>query len=259
MGNCLAGDSCIFSHDPALLMSRMSMGDGNSTMPASQLPQDLQVQDPNAFPILQPSPQISYQASSPSHSNFYRYPSSPGSTGLIGSPRRHFEPRPSAMTGMSSSFSSSGSRPISRHRSPQPGQRTSIPAVDDVDVFPSLGAAGVKAGKKHHGKRGGHGHGHSNKESAANSLADVVRMSPAIGGGPGLLRKGLAKTKTYSSPSGAASSVPPPQHIPWLETGVKANQEYLKSRQDAFKHGGLRNKFLQRYVDYEPQAPVPSG
>ena len=249
MGNCLAGDSCIFSHDPALLMSRMNLGDGTVTTPAGQMHQNLQVQDHDAFPILQASPQTPYQTSSPGQSNLYRYSSSPGSSGLIGSPRRHFEPRPSAMTGMSSSFSSTGSRSTSRHRSPQPDHRTSIPAVDDTDAFPTLGAAGVKAGKKHHGKRGGHGHGNSNKENVPNSLADIVRMSPAAGAGPGLLRKGLAKTRTYSSTSSAANSVPPPQHVPWLETGAKANQEYLKARQEAFKHGGLRNKFLQRYAE----------
>ncbi|EMR62293.1 putative ccch zinc finger and smr domain containing protein [Eutypa lata UCREL1] len=36
-----------------------------------------------------------------------------------------------------------------------------------------------------------------------------------------------------------------PKHIPWLETGDKANKGYLKARQEAIKHGGLRNKFLQ--------------
>ena len=40
-------------------------------------------------------------------------------------------------------------------------------------------------------------------------------------------------------------SIPAPQDIPWLETGERANQAYLKARQEAFKHGGLRNKFLQ--------------
>ena len=163
----------------------------------------------------------------------------------MGSPRRHFEPRPSAMNGMASSYGSTGSRPTSRHRSPQPNQGTGIPPVDDTEAFPSLGAAGVKVAKKHHGKRGGHGHGHSNKENLPNSLADVVRMSP--GPAPGLLRKGLAKTRSYSGTSPTSSSIAPPQHVPWLETGAKANQEYLKARQDAFKHGGLRNKFLQRY------------
>jgi len=45
--------------------------------------------------------------------------------------------------------------------------------------------------------------------------------------------------------SSAAMSIPPPEHIPWLETGENANRAYLKARAEAFKHGGLRNKFLQ--------------
>ena len=86
--------------------------------------------------------------------------------------------------------SGAGSRPQSR-----PGSRhvsragtPSLPAVDDNDAFPSLGsAAAAKAGKRHHGKRGGHGH---NKEPVPpSSLADVVRMSPSPN--PAQLRKGL--------------------------------------------------------------------
>ena len=155
------------------------------------------------------------------------------------------------MNGMSSSHSSNGSRPTSRHRSREQASSSSIP-VDDTEAFPSLGMAGNKGVKKHHGKRGGHGHGHSNKENIPNSLADVVRMSPSPG--PGLLRKGLTKTRSSvgnRENSATANAIPPPQHVPWLETGAKANQEYLKARQEAFKHGGLRNKFLQRYVSLE--------
>jgi len=48
--------------------------------------------------------------------------------------------------------------------------------------------------------------------------------------------------------SAAALAIPVPEHIPWLETGDKANKEYLKARAEAIKHGGARNKFLQRYV-----------
>jgi hypothetical protein len=40
-------------------------------------------------------------------------------------------------------------------------------------------------------------------------------------------------------------AIPAPEHIPWLETGESANRAYLKARAEAFKHGGLRNKFLQ--------------
>ncbi|KAL9127307.1 MAG: hypothetical protein Q9217_003794 [Psora testacea] len=244
IGNCLAGDSCIFSHDPALLMNRMNVGNGTISTPQAQLHPSFQVQDHDTFPALQSAAQITFPASPPPQNQAYKYASSSGSSGFMGSPRRHFEPRVSTMSGQSSSYNSTGSRPTSRQRSPPPSQRSSTPAVDDTEAFPSLGAAGSKVTKKHHGKRGGHGHSHnSNKENLPNSLADVVRMSP--GPTPGLLRKGLAKNKNYTSTSPAASLIPAPQHVPWLETGAKANHEYLKARQDAFKHGGLRNKFLQ--------------
>ena len=165
----------------------------------------------------------------------------------MSTPRRHFEARNSSMNGIPSPSGSANSRPTSRHHSRDPTPSPAIPAVDDNEAFPSLGAAGIKAAKKHHGKRGGHGHSHNNKENVPSSLADVVRMSPSPA--PGLLRKGLMKTKSYTGSREntlAANAIPAPQHVPWLETGAKANQEYLKARQDAFKHGGLRNKFLQR-------------
>ena len=138
-----------------------------------------------------------------------------------------------------------GSRPTSRHSSRAP--TPSIPAVDDTDAFPTLGSAGIKGSKKHHGKRGGHGHANNAKENTPSSLADVVRMSPSPA--PGSLRKGLMKTRSYAGSrenSAAANAIPAPEHIPWLETGEKANHSYLKARQDAFKHSGLRNKYLQR-------------
>lgn len=46
--------------------------------------------------------------------------------------------------------------------------------------------------------------------------------------------------------SAAAMAIPVPKHIPWLETGAKANQQYLQFRAEAIKHGTIRNKFLQR-------------
>jgi len=45
--------------------------------------------------------------------------------------------------------------------------------------------------------------------------------------------------------SAAAQAIPAPEHIPWLETGENANKAYLQARADAFKHGSMRNKFLQ--------------
>jgi DNA-nicking Smr family endonuclease len=60
---------------------------------------------------------------------------------------------------------------------------------------------------------------------------------------------GGRKIRTYGgNDSAAARRIPEPQHIPWLETGAKANSQYLKFRAEAIKHGSVRNKFLQRYV-----------
>lgn len=250
MGNCLAGDSCIFSHDPALLLDRINIGGGDAAMGTSsgQLQPSFQVQDYDAFPALQQqaNAQWAQSPSSPSAMNISKYSGSQVSNGYFPPMRQSFEARKTPLNGLSSSPASSNSRPTSRHQSRVP--TPSIPAVDDNDAFPTLGAAGTKGPKKHHGKRGGHGHGHghSNKENAPGSLADLVRMSPAPASSP--LRKGLTKRGSYQNSrenSLAANAIPAPQHVPWLETGEKTNQAYLKARQDAFKHGGLRNKFLQ--------------
>ncbi|KAL8687874.1 MAG: hypothetical protein Q9224_005028 [Gallowayella concinna] len=243
MGNCLAGESCIFSHDPALLINSLNVTDGDG------LPQapSFQVQDYDAFPSLQntavnPYPQASsstYQTSS------YQYSGSPLGNNYMGSPRRTFEQRSTSANGLSSSPGSYNSRPISRHRS-----REASPyiAFEDNEAFPTLGSMAKQNTRKHHGKRGGHGHG--NKENSnPNSLADVVRMSPSPA--PSLLRKGLGKNRTYVSSretSAAAAAIPAPQHVPWLETGEKTNHAYLKARQEAFRHAAARNRFLQRYV-----------
>ncbi len=205
----------------------------------------LQVQDFDAFPALQSGAmsQWTKPSSVPNSSNLFPFPVSQGSNGFTPASRRPMMPRSISMTGAPSSPKSNGSRPTSRHQSRAP--TPSIPAVDDNDAFPTLGSAGGKGGKKHHGKRGGHGHAH--KENLSNSLADIVRNSPSPA--PNMLRKGFAKRESYTGSrenSVAANAIPAPQHVPWLETGERANQAYLKARQDAFKHGGLRNKFLQR-------------
>lgn len=249
MGNCLAGESCIFSHDPALLVDRLKLESTNAingSSPSSLHP-SLQVQDFDAFPALQSGAlsQWGKTSSVSNPANLFNLSSSQGSNGFTLAPRRPVGRRTASMTGGPSSPKTNSSRPTSRHQSRAP--TPSIPAVDDNDAFPTLGSAGGKGGKKHHGKRGGHGHGHGNKESFSNSLADVVRNSPSPA--PSLLRKGLMKRDSYSASrenSIAAQAIPAPQHVPWLETGDRANQAYMKARQDAFKHGGLRNKFLQR-------------
>ena len=246
MGNCLAGDSCVFSHDPALLVNNLNIDDGNGFTGSSpsQAP-SFQVQDYDAFPSLQGTArgQYAHTSGSPYQSNTSQYSGSPLGNNYMSSPRRNFEPRSTSANGLSSSPGSYGSRPTSRHRSRDPSPY--IP-VEDNDAFPILGAMAVKGPRKHHGKRGGHGHGHSNKENTPNSLADVVRMSPSPA--PALLRKGFGKTRGYAGArdnSLAAAAIPAPEHVPWLETGEKTNQAYMKARQEAFRHGAARNRFLQ--------------
>lgn len=141
------------------------------------------------------------------------------------------------------------SRPSSRHRSPAP-RSSSFSNTDPEEAFPSLAAAGLRGPRKHHGKRG-HGHGHREKELAQSSLADVVRMAPVPT--PQSPRRTLRGRGSYtgSRENGAAAlAIPAPEKIPWLETGDRANRAYLKARQEAIRHGGARNKFLQRYIQY---------
>lgn len=223
MGNCLAGETCIFSHDPAKLASKLSL-DGAST-PPSRVHSALHLQDLNSFPSL------SSGASDGYHSGTATPP--PGFRPYHGtdSPR-------------------SRSRPSSRHHTREPPMVA--PSLDDNEAFPTLGSASLKQGKKHHGKRGGHGHSH--KENVVpSSLADIVKTapSPVPGSSPRLesrkLNGGAVSFKNGEN-SAAALAIPSPKHVPWLETGDRANKAYLKARQEAIKHGGLRNKFLQRQV-----------
>lgn len=223
MGNCLAGETCVFSHDPAKLMKEMSI-DGSSTPPINA---NLQLQDLNSFPSLQSGGPDGFGGH-----HIYSGAMTPP-PGL-----RTFHPAESPL---------SRSRPSSRQ---QQVREVAVPApsLDDNEAFPSLGSASLKQGKKHGGKRGGHGH----KENVVpNSLADIVKMSPTPSpASPRLAAKrpGTNGTSRNGENSAASQAIPSPQQIPWLETGDRANKAYLKARQEAIKHGGLRNKFLQRFV-----------
>ncbi|TVY18227.1 Polyadenylate-binding protein-interacting protein 7 [Lachnellula arida] len=231
MGNCLAGDTCIFSHDPSHFMNRLALEESSTPPLQTTAAPGFQFTDYNAFPSLQ---------------GMQEFPNSFNSTNAFSNYQGgSFTPPPGfkAMQGYASDGSSQRSRPSSRAREP------AAPSLDDTEAFPSLSAVAAKGGKKHHGKRGGHGHGH--KENIhPSSLAEVVKMSPSPG--PGLMRQGGKIGRNGSSTSirngensVAAQAIPSPQHVPWLETGERANKSYLKARQDAIKHGGLRNKFLQ--------------
>lgn len=233
MGNCLAGETCIFSHDPTKLMNKLSL-DGSDT-PPSKGQGNLQLQDLTSFPSLQPG--------TPEHLGVF--------AGSPNFPSIGITPPPGLKSFHGTDSPRSRSRPGSRHQAKEVS--ASAPAFDDNDAFPSLGSASAKQGKKHHGKRGGHGHG--NKENfTPSSLADIVKMSPSPTPGSPRLdykkmgRNGSATVLRNGENSAAAQAIPSPKHIPWLETGERANKAYLKARQEAIKHGGLRNKFLQRYV-----------
>ena len=237
MGNCLAGETCVFSHDPANLVASLSLENGGSNEVGPNAQPSFQVQDYDAFPALQSAVMSQWTQNQLNGATFQGQ----SITRALGG----HNVSNSNLANMSSSPRSYGSRPTSRHSSRAP--TPSIPSVDDTDAFPTLGSGGGKSSKRHHGKRGGHGHNHNAKENTPSSLADLVRMSPSPA--PGLLRKGLMKSRSYLGSrenSVAAQAIAAPEHIPWLETGDKVNQAYIKARQDAFKHGGLRNKFLQR-------------
>lgn len=230
MGNCLAGETCIFSHDPSRFMTGLTLEE--SSTPPLQGGQSFQFQDYNAFPSLQPL-QDKWSNTYSATNAFSNYQ---GAT---------FTPPPGLknLQGYSSDASSQRSRPNSRHQSREP----TAPSLDDNEAFPTLGSLAAK-GKKHHGKRGGHGHGHK-EAPVPSSLAEVVKMSPSPGPGKDgkkIGRNGSSTSMRNGENSVAAQAIPSPQHVPWLETGDRANKAYLKARQDAIKHGGLRNKFLQR-------------
>ncbi len=237
MGNCLAGDTCMFLHDNSALMARMML-DRNSTPPMHTVQPNLQLQDFDAFPAPQGN------GGRPWHIPF-QGPLDPslfehlyGNSAAVSPP-----PGISVRSGVSPEVSSQTlSRPSSRHHS-RPGTPC-LPPVDDKDAFPSLGSS-AKGNKRHHGKRGVHGL--QREGVGSGTLADVVRMSPSPGATPA--RKGVRPGKLHVGSrenSAAAQAIPAPEHIPWLQTGDSANKAYLKARQEAFKHGGLRNKFLQR-------------
>lgn len=223
-------------------MARMVISDV-STSPLQAAVPNFQMHDYEAFPSLHStsSPQWTPQLSTADAVTLEQLA---GLTVGATHPPPGLNPFPSFTPGSSSR---SQSRPSSRHHSR--AATPSAPALDDNEAFPSLGsAAATKSGKRHHGKRGGHGHGNK-EQSGPNNLADVVRMSPSPN--PNQLRKVLRPAKSFNGSrehSAAAQAIPAPEHIPWLETGDNVNKAYLQARAEAFKHGSLRNKFLQRYV-----------
>ncbi|EFY92788.1 CCCH zinc finger and SMR domain containing protein [Metarhizium acridum CQMa 102] len=228
MGNCLAGGTCVFSHDPSRFMNKLSLDDPSGTSKSQG--NNITLQDMASFPALQHGGE--------SLNNFGGAGASLIAAGLNPpqGPRSYHGAESPRLR----------SRPGSRHQIKD--ITATAPAIDDNEAFPSLGSAPTKQGKKHHGKRGGHGH---HKENAVpNSLADIVKMSPSpTPGSPRLESRRLGNGNSGANRNGensaAAQAIQNPKHIPWLETGDRVNKAYLKARQEAIKHGGLRNKFLQ--------------
>ncbi|KAK4186163.1 Polyadenylate-binding protein-interacting protein 7 [Podospora australis] len=225
-GNCLAANTCIFSHDPAHLVNRLQV-DGSSTPPTQHATVNLQ--DYSSFPALQPG--------TPEQLPIFAAAANYPAVGVT--------PPPGFKGHHGFSGDRPRSRPGSRHQQKEVTQ--AAPSPDDADAFPSLGAALIKQGKKHHGKRGGHGHNHK-ENFTPSTLADIVKMSPSPTPSQQsrkMARNGSSTSIRNGENSAAAQAIQQPQHIPWLATGERANKAYLKARQEAIKHGGLRNKFLQ--------------
>ncbi|RCI14623.1 hypothetical protein L249_6979 [Ophiocordyceps polyrhachis-furcata BCC 54312] len=223
MGSCLAGDTCIFSHNPSTLVTKVVLDENGNDVTQNQ--ESLALQDINSFPCLQED-----KPGQKGGDGGTAVASSPAPLG----PRHLHGPEAPRLR----------SRPASRQQT-----KDAAPAPDDNEAFPSLGSASARQGKKHHGKRGGHGH--KENLAAPSSLADIVRRTPSPAAGPTRPesrkggQNGSAVPLRNGENSAASLAIPSPKHIPWLETGERANKSYLRARQEAIKHGGLRNKFLQ--------------
>ncbi|KAI5366687.1 putative Zinc finger, CCCH-type, Smr domain, Smr domain superfamily, protein suppressor of sable [Septoria linicola] len=247
-GNCIAGASCLFSHDPALLMQQFNIGSGPST--PSNLAPNFQLQDFDSFPALQPTTSNPYEENQSIDANTLN-------AALLQQQQILAQQAPGLFPNFVPTGPRIGSRPGSRHSHRSHGNRdrnnqANQPNFQDDEAFPTLGSAANKpAGKRHHGKRGGHGHHNQGQPvQQPGSLADVVRMSPSPSplNARDAMRRGLKNNRSFTATrenSAAAMAISAPKEVPWLETGEKVNQAYMKARQEAFKHGGLRNKFLQ--------------
>ena len=160
-------------------------------------------------------------------------------------PMSHQRARNGQMQSGSRPHSRPTSRPTSRHQQ-RSESHLFTPAVDDTDAFPSLTSLNNKRSSKHHGQRARHSTNNLVEKEGYGSPSEPVRISPSPV--PSHRKVEVArKVRPIGMPENAAAQqIAEPRRVPWLETGPYANQQYLKHRQDAIKHGGVRNKFLQR-------------
>ncbi|EEY18635.1 CCCH zinc finger and SMR domain-containing protein [Verticillium alfalfae VaMs.102] len=135
MGNCLAGDTCIFSHDPAYLMNKLAL-DGASTPPTKQA--TIQVSDYNSFPLLQPG--------TPEH----------GAGQTNGYPFVGITPPPGLKPFHAGESPRSRSRPGSRQQQPREASSLRPPSMMPTPSRPLLGRG--QAAEEAPRKRGGHNH-----------------------------------------------------------------------------------------------------
>ena len=235
LSNCLAGETCIFLHDNSALLANMML-ERNSTPPTQIAQPNVELQDYSAFPMLQTP--VSQPWNSPMKNGI----STRTSGSALLTPPSTFSTQSFIGSDVSSHATS---RPSSHHQSRS--LTPFLPSADDSEAFPTLGSGGpIKGSKKSHSRRDGPVNG---PKEITYSLADIVRKSPSLSP---IQPCKTAKTNKAQSKSrenrALAEAIPPPEHIPWLETGNDVNNAYLKARQEALKHGGLRNKFLQRYI-----------
>src|SRR5450432_2164966 len=123
MGNCLAGDTCIFSHDPSHFMNRLAL-DGSSTPPMQNVQPNFQFQDYNSFPALQSATPDQWSNSYQNANAFSNYPQ------MGFTPPAMFK----NMQGYASDGSSQRSRPTSRHQTRE--STPAAPSLDDNEAFP---------------------------------------------------------------------------------------------------------------------------
>lgn len=230
-GGCLAGDTCIFSHDPTMSVSKMTL-DANSRT-STPPPSAQSFHDPSAFPALSGDSWAAAAAANNGKDNHSGGANNNNSL-PVPVPFRITPARPNSR------------QQNSRERVNQTNQANAVPQVDDDAAFPSLGSAKATNTKKRNNTK------KPDIPTGPASLADVVRMSPPVSS-PG--RTAAANNRwaaAAGSPSMAkktarpsATHIPPPQHIPWLDTGSAVNRLYLKHRKEALNHGVQRAKYLQ--------------